>query len=130
MATVESLNKDLTKLDEIPADLVKKLSYVARGDLPPVACALGGIVAQEVMKHAGSKFTPLNQWLFFDALEALGDELPKESEVVLTNTRYDGQIAVFGKTFVDRFTFITLFLHSFIPLLSISVHFCFCFILF
>jgi ubiquitin-activating enzyme E1 len=102
LATVESLNKDLTKVEEVPADLIKKLSFVARGDLPPVACALGGIVAQEVMKHAGSKFTPLNQWLFFDALEALGSELPSETDVALTNTRYDGQIAVFGKPFVDR----------------------------
>ena len=118
MATVESLNKELAKLEEIPADLVKKLSFVARGDLPPVACALGGIVAQEVMKHAGSKFSPLNQWLFFDALEALGTDLPKESEVVPTNTRYDGQIAVFGKTFVDRF--LSLLIHLILPSILIS----------
>lgn len=102
LATVESLNKELTKVEKVDADLIKKLSFVARGDLPPVACALGGIIAQEVMKHAGSKFTPLNQWLFFDALEALGSELPKERDIALTNSRYDGQIVVFGKPFVDR----------------------------
>eukprot|EP00008_Paramoeba_atlantica_P004572 CAMPEP_0201488738 /NCGR_PEP_ID=MMETSP0151_2-20130828/19350_1 /ASSEMBLY_ACC=CAM_ASM_000257 /TAXON_ID=200890 /ORGANISM="Paramoeba atlantica, Strain 621/1 / CCAP 1560/9" /LENGTH=1033 /DNA_ID=CAMNT_0047874091 /DNA_START=110 /DNA_END=3211 /DNA_ORIENTATION=+ len=101
---VEDFNQQSKdKIEKIDTDLVSRLSFVARGDLSPMACIIGGIVAQEVMKHAGNKFTPLNQWLYFDALECLDKEaLPSPDEVQPTNTRYDGQIAVFGKSFVER----------------------------
>jgi hypothetical protein len=109
-----------TKLEEINKELFLKLSYTSSGDLSPMACVIGGsfvstsllfhpdsfftlgIVAQEVMKHAGSKFTPLNQWLFFDSLECLGKDLPSSQDIVLQGSRYDGQIAVFGAPFVQR----------------------------
>ncbi|NXU94899.1 UBA1 enzyme, partial [Xiphorhynchus elegans] len=46
------------------------------------------------------KFTPITQWLYFDALECLPEEnrdsLLTEEQCRPRNSRYDGQIAVFG----------------------------------
>ncbi len=38
------------------------------GDLSPMCAALGGVVAQQVMKACSGKFTPVYQWLYFDSL--------------------------------------------------------------
>uniref|UniRef100_A0A4W3KDH3 E1 ubiquitin-activating enzyme n=1 Tax=Callorhinchus milii TaxID=7868 RepID=A0A4W3KDH3_CALMI len=83
-----------------------KLSYVAAGNLSPVNAFIGGIAAQEVMKACTAKFIPLNQWLYFDALECLPEE---NEDILLTEEtcqpkgcRYDGQIAVFGADVQER----------------------------
>lgn len=65
-----------TDLDD---DLISKLSYVAAGDLCPMAAVIGGITAQEVMKACSGKFTPIQQHLHFDALECLPEEDLDES---------------------------------------------------
>ncbi len=60
---------------------MRKFSYVARGDLCPMQAVIGGFCAQEVMKACSGKFHPLNQWLYFDALECLpedGSVVPEE----------------------------------------------------
>ncbi|XP_051754130.1 ubiquitin-like modifier-activating enzyme 1 isoform X1 [Ctenopharyngodon idella] len=94
------------KFDELDEDAVRNLSLVASGDLAPVNAFIGGLAAQEVVKACSGKFTPLRQWLYFDALECLPIE---EDGVVLTedacaprDSRYDGQIAVFGSAFQDK----------------------------
>lgn len=38
------------KVDELDEPLLKKLSYIAAGDLAPVNAFIGGLAAQEVMK--------------------------------------------------------------------------------
>jgi ubiquitin-activating enzyme E1 len=43
------------------------LSMGTRASLSPMAAAFGGIVGQEVLKAASGKFSPITQWLFFDA---------------------------------------------------------------
>lgn len=42
------------------------------------------------------------QHMYFDSLESLLDVLPTEEECQPTGSRYDGQIAVFGKTFQEK----------------------------
>uniref|UniRef100_A0A8C3F3Z9 E1 ubiquitin-activating enzyme n=1 Tax=Chrysemys picta bellii TaxID=8478 RepID=A0A8C3F3Z9_CHRPI len=76
-------------------------------DLPPHLCpvsaALGRLCpcpdAPPLPQACSGKFMPITQWLYFDALECL----PEDSKEALTeeqcrprNSRYDGQIAVFG----------------------------------
>ena len=59
-----------------------KFAYVARGDLCPLQTVIGGFCAQEVMKACSGKFQPLNQWLYYDALECLsedGEDLPESA---------------------------------------------------
>ncbi|XP_078270319.1 ubiquitin-like modifier-activating enzyme 1 [Rhinoraja longicauda] len=92
--------------DPLIEDLVRKLAFVAAGDLSPMNAFIGGVAAQEVMKACTGKFQPLNQWMYFDSLECL----PEESEDVNVSDeafqprgcRYDGQIAIFGADFQEK----------------------------
>lgn len=78
------------------------MSFQATGELAPVNAVIGGFVAQEVLKAISGKFTPAVQHLYLDSLESLPDELPTEADTQPLNSRYDGQIAVFGKKFQDK----------------------------
>lgn len=91
------------KIDaDVDEKILKELSYQAVGDTAPMAAVLGGFVAQEVLKACSSKFHPTVQHFYFDSLESLPSELPTEAEVQPLNSRYDGQIAIFGKTFQEK----------------------------
>lgn len=66
-----------------------------------VACALRVllVLAWQVMKAASGKFHPLQQFLYFDAEEALpsnGAELLPARMTQPARSRYDGQAAVLG----------------------------------
>jgi hypothetical protein len=52
-----------TQVDKVDKELFTTLSYSCRGLLPPLAAAVGGFVAQEVLKALTGKFTPLKQWV-------------------------------------------------------------------
>jgi len=66
----------LFKGDATPhAQVVRRLARASSGKLCPMAAALGGLAAQEVIKACSSKFTPITQWLYYDAREVLGPEL-------------------------------------------------------
>lgn len=85
-------------------ELLGEFARQARGCLAPMAAFIGGIVAQEVLKACSGKFHPIMQQFYFDALECLPSllaDLPPE-EFAPVNSRYDGQIAVFGQTFHER----------------------------
>ncbi|XP_008284378.1 ubiquitin-like modifier-activating enzyme 1 [Stegastes partitus] len=111
LATVRELNKvaQLTNLDEAA---VRSLSYTARGDLAPMNAFIGGLAAQEVIKACSGKFKPLQQWLYFDALECLPEEKdrPEESSFSAKASRYDGQLAVFGSAFQEKLERLNYFL--------------------
>lgn len=63
--------------------------------------AIGGVVAQEVMKACSGKFHPIVQWMYLDAVECLPKDCSCLTEETCKplGTRYDGQIAVFGRDF-------------------------------
>lgn len=106
-AIVVDLNK-IAQLEDLDEAVVRGLSLTARGDLAPVNAFIGGVAAQEVMKACSGTFTPLQQWLYFDALECLpGDSEGKDNQLTESSCsprdcRYDGQIAVFGPAFQER----------------------------
>ena len=88
---------------ELDEKLIKELSYQARGDLSPMAAFFGGLAAQEVLKSVSGKFHPIKQWLYFDSLESLPVTFKRSEELCKPlGTRYDGQLAVFGKDFQDK----------------------------
>ncbi|GAA6221943.1 ubiquitin-like modifier-activating enzyme 1 [Lates japonicus] len=102
LATVRELNA-VAQLEQLDEDAVRNLSYTAQGDLAPMNAFIGGLAAQEVIKACSRKFTPLQQWLYFDALECLPQEDQLEqSSFSAKGTRYDGQIAVFGSAFQEK----------------------------
>uniref|UniRef100_A0A673BDK8 E1 ubiquitin-activating enzyme n=1 Tax=Sphaeramia orbicularis TaxID=375764 RepID=A0A673BDK8_9TELE len=100
---VNSAQTGSAKLEQLDEALIKKMSYVAAGDLAPVNAFIGGLAAQEVMKACTGKFMPIMQWLYFDALECLAeDEGFMLTEEECRSCRYDGQIAVFGTKLQDQ----------------------------
>lgn len=105
---VASKSEDKPELDE---KIIKELSYQARGDLSPMAAFYGGLAAQEVLKSVSGKFHPIKQWLYMDSLESLPAASPRsEAECKPLGTRYDGQIAVFGKSYQEKLSNVKQFL--------------------
>ncbi|MGH0176724.1 UNVERIFIED_CONTAM: hypothetical protein FKN15_073442 [Acipenser sinensis] len=109
VAMARTLNQEAPSTlqrEQLDESAVRKLALGAAGDLSPINAFIGGVAAQEVMKACSGKFTPLKQWLYFDALECLPEE---NEELTLTEEtcaprgcRYDGQIAVFGSAFQEK----------------------------
>ena len=99
-----------TKVD-LNQNLLKELSYQARGDLSPMAALFGGLAAQEVLKSVSGKFHPLKQWMYFDSLESVPSSVGRSEELCRPQgSRYDGQIAVFGCEFQAKIANIHQFL--------------------
>lgn len=69
-----------SKPDAMNENLMRKFSYTCQGNLSPIAAFIGGVAAQEVQKAVSGKFTPLNNFLYFEAFECLPDSLPTENE--------------------------------------------------
>ncbi|KAF9475937.1 ubiquitin activating enzyme [Pholiota conissans] len=91
------------KLDaDADEKVLKEMSYQATGDLSPMNAVTGGFVAQEVLKACSAKFHPTFQHMYFDSLESLPDDLPSEADTQPIGSRYDKQIAVFGKAFQQK----------------------------
>nr|XP_054360721.1 ubiquitin-like modifier-activating enzyme 7 isoform X2 [Mirounga angustirostris] len=85
--------------------LVQTVALSSAGGLSPMAAMLGAVAAQEVLKAISRKFMPLDQWLYFDALDCLpedGKPLPTPEDCAPRCCRYDGQIAVFGAGFQEK----------------------------
>ncbi|XP_071438940.1 ubiquitin-like modifier-activating enzyme 1 isoform X2 [Hetaerina americana] len=89
-------------VSEFKEDDLLKFAKMASGDICPMNAVIGGIVAQEVLKASSGKFMPIFQWLYFDAVECLPDEVPNIMEFHSNGSRYDSQIALFGKEFQKR----------------------------
>ncbi|XP_015262892.1 PREDICTED: LOW QUALITY PROTEIN: ubiquitin-like modifier-activating enzyme 7 [Gekko japonicus] len=92
-----------TVQEPLADDLVRTFAYGCTADLNPITAFFGAVAAQEVLKAASGKFTPLNQWLYFDAYECLPEEdhgvLLTEEDCAPRGSRYDGQLAIFGADF-------------------------------
>lgn len=83
--------------------LLRVFAQQCRGYLAPMCAVIGGLVAQEVLKACSGKFGPIRQHFYFDSLESLPVDLsPVETDFVATGSRYDAQIAVFGRAFQRR----------------------------
>lgn len=111
LALAKEINEKGIKT-ELNDDLVRNVALGARGDLSAMAATLGGITGQEVLKAATGKFHPIFQWFYFDAVEALPEsETPlPDSEFAPQNNRYDGQVAVFGRTLQQKILDLNYFL--------------------
>ncbi|KAG5646462.1 hypothetical protein DXG03_003512 [Asterophora parasitica] len=99
-ASVLSLAKNIDA--DVDEKILTELAYQATGDLAPIVAVIGGFVAQEVLKACSAKFHPTVQHLYFDSLESLPSSLPSEQDCQPIGSRYDGQIAVFGKDFQEK----------------------------
>lgn len=87
------------RADALDPAVLAALAHCAGSEINPMAAMFGGVVGQEVVKAVSGKFHPLFQWLYFDSMESLPDlaALPAE-EFAPLGSRYDGHVAVFGRT--------------------------------
>lgn len=86
----------MTLEDGLDKPFIIKAALYARAELLGLCTFLGGFAAQEVIKKWG-KTTPVFQWQYTDFLSILSDA-PAESHAP-EGTRYDHQVALFGKDF-------------------------------
>lgn len=98
VALAEEIKLNDTEPDE---KLLKLFAKTCAGNCSPINAVIGGVVGQEVMKACSGKFHPIFQWLYFDAIECIDEDVP-ESDAAPNGSRYDGQIAIFGKKFQER----------------------------
>lgn len=89
---IEVVNK--INLQEIPIEIIKKIAYTHNGSICALNGIIGSIAAQEVIKACSNKFTPLNQWLYYDIIDLISDCEPKIDKSI--ETRYDSQRYIFG----------------------------------
>lgn len=95
---LNAAGKWVEKVDE---ELVAELAMESRGSVTPMMCVMGGLLAQEVLKACSGKFMPIHQFVYFDSLESLPANTKElaESSFQAQDSRYDGQIALFGEAF-------------------------------
>ncbi|XP_070770537.1 ubiquitin-like modifier-activating enzyme 6 [Enoplosus armatus] len=95
----EEVNATLRNKASVNTELVRCLSRTARGTLPPLAAAVGGLASQEVLKAITGKFAPLQQWFYLDAIEIVRPlQSVSPEEFFPRGDRYDGLRACIGES--------------------------------
>jgi len=89
-------------------EYISKVIRWLQCQISPICSFLGGIVSQEVIKYTG-KYIPIKQWLFFDFFESI-ENIPKNCDRTLKNSRYDEQIAIFGNEIISKLGNMNLFM--------------------
>lgn len=106
----QSLNESVYHFETLSENALRLFSSTCAGQLVPINGVIGGTAAQEVMKACSGKFTPINQYFYFDCRECL-PEKPFEKLNPAACTlgpqdaslrRYQAQIAIFGKEFQSK----------------------------
>ena len=111
MKIANSLNEQAADKAELDEKVIHELAYQAQGDLSSMAAFFGGLAAQEALKAVSGKFMPIKQWLYFDSLESIPSTVKRSEELCKPrNSRYDGQIAVFGQEYQDKLAKLKIFL--------------------
>jgi len=88
--------------------IILNLSNWAKSEISPICSFLGGIAAQEIIKFTG-KYTPINQWLWFEFSE-ITENIPENADKSLKNCRYDDQIAIFGNEVQKKLSDLNIFM--------------------
>lgn len=104
---------EVFKIDDLDKKIMALVSKTAAGDLAPMQSVIGGIVAQEAMKACTGKFMPINQWFYYDSFECLPEDeacYPSAQDCQPLNSRYDRQLAVFGKDVQEKLAAARFFL--------------------
>eukprot|EP01039_Chlorochromonas_danica_P005873 gene5873-6468_t len=105
--TVLQLSPEFLSANE---EVIRNFAKTSRGQLSPICAFLGGALGQEVLKACSGKFTPINQWFYYDCLEALPKPSLPVEEVQPIGSRYDGQLIVFGHSIQKALANLRLFL--------------------
>lgn len=99
-------------VDELNEDSIRTEALIAQVELQPLASFFGSVVAQEVVKISG-KYTPIHQWFHISSEAVLpekADYAGNKAEFAPADSRYDHQIAIFGKTFQNKLENLKVFM--------------------
>ncbi|CAF3985601.1 unnamed protein product [Rotaria sordida] len=113
---VEKLNRENGEqvlTDQLNKHWIRLFAKTCTGDLCPIQSVIGGIAAQEAIKAVTGKFMPIRQFLYFDAIECLPEnvfhslnegtsESNTRSNFPSKQSRYYSQEVVFGEDFQDK----------------------------
>eukprot|EP01133_Synstelium_polycarpum_P005912 gene5912-6843_t len=111
VAIADLLNAEFKFVDSVNRDILKKVSYTARGKLCPLSSVLGGFAAQEALKSLTGKFTPLKQWLYIDCFELFpADGVTCGDGSSLRSRRASSQLICLGEAACNRLENSTLFM--------------------
>lgn len=96
--------KELAKkyYNDLNEDDADKFIHCVGTNLSPIDSICGGMVAQEIIKACSNKYTPIYQWLYYDAFECLPPNYKELDVDIESESRYDGQIKVFGNEFQKK----------------------------
>lgn len=101
---------DAPQSDSLSKDVLQLLSYTCQGNFVPLCASLGGIVAQEALKAITGKFTPLNQWLYLEALDVVPPGNPQPQLFQPRCDRYDALRICVGDTCLQKLQRLKLFM--------------------
>ncbi|XP_061426890.1 ubiquitin-like modifier-activating enzyme 6 [Lethenteron reissneri] len=91
--------------------VVECAALVAGGQLAALTAALGGVVGQEVLKALTGKFGPIQQWLYFDAMEVVGNLENVDSEgFKARGDRYDALRLCVGEAVCEKLHKLSVFM--------------------
>jgi len=95
--------------DLIFEQTIKYLSNWAKIEICPISSFLGGVIAQEAIKFSG-KYKPIHQWLYCDFSQLVENLKVDENDRKMLNSRYDDQIAIFGKEMQNKLADTNIFM--------------------
>ena len=94
---------ELQSFDELMIMNMIRYSYY---HIVPTCSLIGGYLAQEIIKITG-KFSPINQWLFFDLYD---HSFQYNKEIISNNSRYFYQENIFGKKIQEKLEKLNIFI--------------------
>uniref|UniRef100_A0A7N6BKS5 E1 ubiquitin-activating enzyme n=1 Tax=Anabas testudineus TaxID=64144 RepID=A0A7N6BKS5_ANATE len=96
----EEVNATLRNKAPLNAELVCCLSKTARGTLPPLTAAVGGLASQEALKAITGKFAPLQQWV---GCGAIGCEMLKNFALLGVGlTQSSGEVCITDPDLIEK----------------------------
>lgn len=95
--------------DNIFEKTINYLSIWSRVEICPISSFLGGITSQEIIKYSG-KYKPIHQWLYCDFSQIVEKLNISENDRKMINSRYDDQIAIFGKEIQKKLSNTNIFM--------------------
>ena len=100
--------KYIKNIETIDESYIEKVSKWSKCEISPVCSFLGGIVSQEALKFIG-KYIPFDQWFWFDFFETV-EKISNNINIENISSRYEEQIAIFGKEIQEKIEKLNIFL--------------------
>lgn len=98
---INDFSRKVKSYRDVEDNLIDKFYHTYQGKLVPMNSVIGGITAQEIAKACSGKFTPIYQYLYYDALDCIPENYKSLQHNTL-GTRYDSQIKIFGEEFQHK----------------------------